>query len=79
MTGLFNEGVMCRSMFWLGAIASLPSKTATTHLYFFIFVYELNKQDIKCHLVRLRGSGRQIMLPLDRAMLAVSPSFQSLC
>ncbi len=37
------------------------------------FLHELNKQDI--NVVSFRGAGRQILLPLDATMLAVSLCF----
>lgn len=39
----------------------------------------LNKQDAMCYLTSFRGSGRHIVLPVDRARLEVSPAFQTYC
>lgn len=39
----------------------------------------LNKQDAMCYLTSFRSSGRQIVLPVDRARLEVSPVFQMFC
>lgn len=51
-------------------------KTAACHFY---TLGRLYKQDITCQSLSFRGDGRHIFLPLDKARIAISPFFQSLC
>lgn len=43
------------------------------------YLYRLNKHKKTRKLMSFRGAGSWIMLPLERASLAVSPWFKSLC
>lgn len=48
-------------------------------VFILLFLYGLNEPDIKCEYVSFKCAVGQILLPLNRARLTVSPCFQSLC